>query len=126
MPHPLIRLSQLQRPRLLVRAAREVARHFNRERQLRRVLGCDRMPDCATSVGWLIEMEEELEAARVAAEGSYSCERHVAVLGALMAESAMLSAPLSLSDSAHLSGFARGQGDNIGHFPGERAVLSYA
>ena len=80
-------LSNLSRPRLLVRAARHGIDDYRRDRDLRRLTDQAR-PESA--LPRLVEQEEHLEATRLAGDASYSVSRHIEVLIALMAEVRML------------------------------------
>ena len=81
-------LSQLRRPRLLMRAARFGLGDYRRERDLRRLVGPVTTPEKA--VTRLMDEEEQLEAHRVEGRADYSLSRHVEVLIALMAEMNLL------------------------------------
>lgn len=84
------RLALLRRPRILARAARLGAQNYCRQRDLRRILGYGHVPKPAAAVLRLLEMEQELNAARKADEAGYSMIRHVDVLIALAGEAAFL------------------------------------
>jgi hypothetical protein len=78
-------LSALRRPRLLVRAAQHGIAHYDRNRDLRRLLsGAAPVPEVA--VTRLIEAEDGLETARREGGASYSVARHVEVMIAILAE----------------------------------------
>lgn len=81
-------LSQLRRPRLLMRAARFGLGDYRRERDLRRLVGPITSPEKA--VTRLMDEEEQLEAHRIEGRADYSLARHVEVLIALMAEMNLL------------------------------------
>lgn len=79
-------LSNLKRPKLLVRAARFGITEYDRTRDLRRIAG---VGDSATShsiLSRLVELEEQAEETRLRRDGTYSVKKHVEVLVALMAE----------------------------------------
>ncbi len=85
MSDPLRQLSALDRPRLLVRAARICARDYRRDRDLRGLLGGNTPQRDTLSA--LLTLESSLEDARTSGGGTYSAERHISVLAALIAES---------------------------------------
>jgi hypothetical protein len=86
MTDPLDRLSALNRPRLLVRAARIGLAAYNRERSLRRLLPGHAVPAPGKAVEVLLEREEALDTVRREGGASYSSARHVEVLAALINE----------------------------------------
>ena len=81
-------LAEIRRPRLLMRAARLGLCDYRRERDLRRLVDGTASPE--VTVPRLIEVEEKLEATRVAGDASYSVARHIDVLIALLAEAQLL------------------------------------
>jgi hypothetical protein len=81
-------LSNLRRPRILIRAAHCGMVDYRRERDLKRLLKGAHSPE--RTVGQLMEEEERLEATRRAGEISYSVARHIEVLIALMVEVRLL------------------------------------
>ncbi len=80
-------LSQLRRPKLLVRAAR-MGLQFHRPDQRPSRPG---MAGCR--VAQLIAEEERLEAGRTSGDSTYSIQSHVGILTALLAESRLRPAP---------------------------------
>lgn len=86
----LTRIAQLKRPRLLSRAARIGAEGYRRELHLTRLLKDTRLPRNAEALVKLSEIEAELNTKRVTGEQDYHLPRHVEVLIAIVAESAML------------------------------------
>ncbi len=78
-------LTALRRPKILVRAARCGLADYRRERDLKRILRSPRAASGA-AIGSLLAEEGRLEAIRAAGEATYSLQRHVAVLTALLAE----------------------------------------
>ena len=84
-------LSDLRRPRLLIRAARFGLAEYHRERDLRRLLTNPTSPERA--VPRLLQEEEQLEETRRAGDATYSVARHIEVLIALMAEVRLLPRP---------------------------------
>ncbi|MFP4275284.1 MAG: DUF6477 family protein [Paracoccaceae bacterium] len=82
----------MQRPRLLVRAARIGAESYRREQHLPRLLGYGALPRSGAALMTLIDMEGALDADRREDRAGYSPARHVEVLIALMAEARLLRA----------------------------------
>jgi len=80
------RLSDLRRPRLLVRAARHGLQDYRRDRDLRRLLaaGPETAPEAALTR--LMAEEARIEATRRRGDAGYSIARHIELLIALMAE----------------------------------------
>ncbi|GGE25059.1 hypothetical protein GCM10011360_11820 [Primorskyibacter flagellatus] len=78
------RLAQLNRPRILVEAARLGLPRYDRRRDLPGLLGHPARPGAA--VMSLMEMEAEMDDSRRAAATGYAPLRHLSVLTALMAE----------------------------------------
>jgi len=83
-------LSNLHRPRLLVRAARFGLEEYSRERDLKRVMKSGNTPTPLRAVNSLMAEEAELETTRKTGAADYSVSRHVEVLIALMAEARLL------------------------------------
>ncbi len=84
-------LSNLRRPRLLIRAARFGMSDYSRERDLRRLGEHSAAPERV--VPHLLRTEELLEETRKAGDAGYSVARHIEVLIALMAEARLLPRP---------------------------------
>ena len=80
-------LSEMRRPRLLMRAARLGLVDYRRERDLRRLVS-DQRPEPAVRA--LMSEESRLEDRRRAGDQTYSVAHHVEVLIALMAEARLL------------------------------------
>ena len=83
-------LSALRRPTILIRAARCGVADYRRERDLKRILRQPRAGTPGQAIGSLLAEETRLEATRAAGEATYSIQRHVAVLTALLAEVRLL------------------------------------
>lgn len=83
-------LRGLHRPSLLIRAARLGQEHYLRRRDLARILRSSRLPGPGAAVVALMEREAELDERRREGTATYTCEAHVAVLTALMAEARAL------------------------------------
>lgn len=94
MNESLTRLDTLTRPRLLIRAARAGISHYERTRDLTRILRgpAPETPDAA--IGVLIEHEAEVEAHRQASDAGYDLGHHIELLIALMAEARLLPRPV--------------------------------
>lgn len=84
------KIRRLRRPELLVTAARQMQSTYSRHRDLGRILG--RTPGRGPALVALLDIEAEMEAARVDRARQYSAARHVRLLGALMAEAATANA----------------------------------
>ncbi|MBZ0129530.1 MAG: DUF6477 family protein [Rhodobacteraceae bacterium] len=87
-------INRLRRPKVLIRAARIGATEFRRERDLKRVLKTQSLPQPETGLPRLLAMEEELETTRRTEIAAYNVTRHVEVLTALLAEAQLLPRPL--------------------------------
>lgn len=79
-------IAALRRPRILVRAARCGLADYRRDRDLRRILRLPRSVASARALDTLLAEEQRLETIRTTGEATYSLQRHVAVLTALLAE----------------------------------------
>ncbi|MDW4547795.1 DUF6477 family protein [Defluviimonas sp. D31] len=86
-------VSELRRPRLLIRAARAGLAEYNRNRDLKRVMRVAEAPAPERALPALLAEEERLEATRQAGDASYSFIRHIEVLIAMMAEARLLPQP---------------------------------
>jgi Family of unknown function (DUF6477) len=83
-------LAALRRPKILVRAARAGVVDYRRDRDLKRILRQPRTAAPQAAIGHLIDEERRLEEIRAAGEATYSIQRHVAVLTALLAEARLV------------------------------------
>jgi len=88
----LTRVTSLNRPRLLVRAARFGLDDYNRATQLPRLLAHLSLPRPGEAIVRLLDIEATLEERRVGHMADYSVARHVEVLIALMGEARLLRA----------------------------------
>ncbi|MGR3291332.1 MAG: DUF6477 family protein, partial [Paracoccaceae bacterium] len=70
-------LSNLKRPRLLIRAARFGLQEYNRDRDLKRVMKTASAPTPQYAVNNLMAEEAELEQNRQTGGANYSVARHV-------------------------------------------------
>lgn len=85
-------LSNLRRPRLLIRAARIGAQDYDRKRHLQRLLGYGGLPRPGAALMRLMEMEQDLDAMRREDNAGYSLQRHLDLLIAMMGEVQILQA----------------------------------
>lgn len=88
----LTRVATLNRPRLLVRAARFGLDDYNRSTQLPRLLAMLSLPRPGEAIMRLLDIEATLEDRRAGQTADYSVARHVEVLIALMGEARLLRA----------------------------------
>ena len=88
----LSRLSQLHRPRLLVRAARHGVEEYCRDRHLRRHLGTGALPKRGAALIRLMEIESDLNIQRATSDAGYSLVRHVDVMIAMLGEARLVRA----------------------------------
>lgn len=83
-------LAQLNRPRLLVHAARIGLRDYNRDKLLPKLLEGP-LPASSRYIAFrLLAMEAALDDARCSGNAGYSVARHIEVLAAIMCESELL------------------------------------
>jgi hypothetical protein len=83
-------LNALRRPKILIRATRCGVIDYRRERDLKRILNQPRAGTPDKAIGSLLAEETRLEATRAAGEATYSIQRHVAVLTAILAEARLM------------------------------------
>lgn len=79
-------LSTLRRPRILIRAARAGVTEYRRDRDLKRFIKNPKSATTQAAFDALITEERRLESVRARGDATYSVQRHVAVLTALIAE----------------------------------------
>ncbi len=79
-------LNAIRRPRILIRAARAGLTEYRRERDLRRLLRNAKDRAGGKTLDSLLAEESRLETNRTTGEATYSIQRHVAILTALIAE----------------------------------------
>ena len=82
-------LNALRRPKILIRAARAGVVDYRRERDLKRLLR-QRAAPSAQALTTLLDEENRLETTRTAGDATYSIQRHVAVLTAILAEARLM------------------------------------
>ena len=86
-------LAALRRPKILVRAARAGVVDYRRERDLKRILRlAARPPPPAQAIGTCSPRRAASRTTRAAGEATYSIQRHVAVLTAILAEARLMPA----------------------------------
>lgn len=78
-----IKIGQLKRPKLLIRAARYGARDYRRSRDMPGAGG----HNLAYVLPWLLDQEDQVNHARLTRDAAYDAARHVRLLAALLAES---------------------------------------
>lgn len=86
-------VSDLRRPRLLIRAARIAAQEYQRAPHLHRILGYGNLPRSGEALMQLLMIEGELDEMRRGGDAAYSVSRHVEVLSAMMGEARLLRTP---------------------------------
>lgn len=83
-------VSDLRRPKLLIRAARAGLCDYNRNRDLKRLMRLASPPSPDRAVKALLAEEERLEDTRREGNASYNLSRHIEILIAMMAEARLL------------------------------------
>lgn len=86
------RLNRLNRPKLLVRAARIGLNEYNRNRTLRRVLQMENVPEPGSALEDLLHHEDAADQARREGVVAYSPARHIELLVALISEARLADA----------------------------------
>ncbi|WP_339107310.1 DUF6477 family protein [Thioclava sp. GXIMD4216] len=79
----------IRRPRLLLQAARYSAKHYRRDRDLRRISGITPLGSSGDVLKTLLAQEAELDALRRVSPlqaGRYSIARHIDLLAAILCE----------------------------------------
>lgn len=79
-------LNAMRRPKILIRAARAGLADYRRDRDLGRVLRTPRPAGDRNAIVPLLAEEARLEEQRLAGDATYSVQRHITVLTALIAE----------------------------------------
>ncbi len=79
-------LQNMQRPRLMMRAARIGAEDYRRTAHLPRLLGYGTLPRHGQALMKLIQIEAQLEDQRTTGDAAYNLVRHLDVLIAMVAE----------------------------------------
>jgi hypothetical protein len=83
-------VSDLRRPRLLIRAARAGVTGYNRNRDLKRVMRISAPPAPERALSALIAEEAEVEEIRKSGAATYSFTRHIELLIAMIGEARLL------------------------------------
>ena len=91
----LTQLSELRRPRLLIRAARIAAQTYHREGSLSRTLGYGVTLRSGPALVKLMAIERDLNEERTRGDAAYSVATHVDVLTAIMGEAQILRAQIT-------------------------------
>jgi hypothetical protein len=86
-------LDALRRPKILIRAARAGVADYRRDRDLKRLLRLGRNAAPSHALGSLLDEERRLETIRAAGDATYSIQRHVAILTAILAEARAFRGP---------------------------------
>lgn len=92
MQDVLTMLSNIHRPRMLMRAAKIGVKSYRRATTLPRILGYGVLPKHGEALMRLIEIEAELETQRTHSDAGYSIARHVDLLIAIISEASELQA----------------------------------
>ena len=79
-------VKSLNRPSLLIRAARIGLLNYNRNRDLKKIVRDENVPAYGKALPKLISVENQMEGKRLEGDNAYSIANHVLVLIALMAE----------------------------------------
>jgi hypothetical protein len=79
-------LTDLRRPKILIRAARAGICDYRRDRDLKRLVRDGKGEAPRDAIQPLLAEEHRLEETRVGGGATYNIQRHVAVLTALLAE----------------------------------------
>ena len=87
-------LTDLRRPRLLIRAARHGLSSYRRSRDLQRISGQSQSASPRTVVEALMMQEHQVERTRKSQDGTYSAAKHIELLIAIMAESRSMPLPV--------------------------------
>ena len=86
MTHLNTQLSNMHRPKLLIRAARAGIQHYSRNRDLKRISGVPANTTSIRVLDSLIRVENQMNEDRKLGDASYSIRKHVGVMTALLAE----------------------------------------
>jgi len=84
-------LARINRPRLLIRAARFGLKDYNRNRDLKRILRGDAVPGPSRALSRLMDLEAVQEDTRRRGDAGYSVSTHLELLIAIMAEARLIS-----------------------------------
>ncbi|MEO0945050.1 MAG: DUF6477 family protein [Pseudomonadota bacterium] len=92
MDHAQNRLSRLNRPKLLVKAACIGLKEYNRNRTLQRVLQTDSVPEPGTALDAHLRHENAIDTDRRDGVIAYSPSRHIELLAAVITEARLADA----------------------------------
>ena len=87
-------LAAIRRPKILIRAARAGVTDYQRDRDLKRLLRLNKAARAGIALDTLLAEENRMESKRQSGEATYSIQRHVAILTALIAEARQAPATL--------------------------------
>ncbi|SMP12584.1 DUF6477 family protein [Shimia sagamensis] len=96
MQDTLAKLEQLNRPRLLIRAAKAGATEYARDQDLRRHISHHSLPQYSEALSYLYELENTVDQQRRNGSAAYSIVKHVDLLIAMLGEAQLLRATQSL------------------------------
>jgi hypothetical protein len=83
-------IAAIRRPKILIRAARAGVIDYHRDRDLKRLLRLNKAARAGIAIDTLLAEEGRMETKRTSGEATYSIQRHVAILTALIAEARQL------------------------------------
>ena len=95
------RLSNLKRPKIIIKAAKIASQTYRRSRDLSRVLGYSHPALNSSIHQQLFDLEHSINQKRCLGDASYDLKTHVQVLSALLAE---VSVDMQSADHTKLSG----------------------
>ena len=82
--------THIKRPRVLVKAAKIGLQYYNRDKGLKRLLRISHLPQPDRALEKLKDTEHMLNQDRITGSGTYSVERHISVLTALLNEMCLI------------------------------------
>ncbi|WP_294227067.1 DUF6477 family protein [uncultured Shimia sp.] len=91
----LAKLDRLNRPRLLVRAAKAGATEYARDQDLRRHISHRNLPQYSEALSYLYELENTVDQQRRNGSAAYSIVKHIDLLIAMLGEAQLLRATQS-------------------------------
>ena len=80
-------LKKLRRPLILIKTAKIGLKSYIRDRDLKRVLGLQSLPETNTAMKQLLVKAKELETARRIGSAAYDLKLHILTMTALLQES---------------------------------------
>lgn len=86
-------LTDLRRPKILIRAARAGVTEYRRDRDLKRLVRDAKGSAPRDPMAPLLAEENRLEETRTTGGATYNIQRHVAVLTAILAEARLIPGP---------------------------------